>query len=368
MISLNNINLGKEEINNITHAISKGELSGLYGSYVKEFEKRVALYCDKRYGVATTNCTSAIHLALLSLGIGKKDKVVVPSYTNIGTLLGVLYTGATPVFVDCDSSKLTVPHYLIKNKIYDKKVKAVIVVHMYGNPTELFSDGYYLDYKREIPIIEDCAEAMGAFDDYGKLVGSYGKISCHSFYATKMITTGGEGGMAITDKKVLADKMRYYSNMCYDKEERYKCNNVGYNYRMTNIQAAIGVAQMQKLTNNLTKKRQIHKLYKKLFKNIDGVRLQHHLDGSACWMNCIMVDDYSIRDKIREYLYIKGIQTGDVFTPLHMQPIVKTKDKCPNAESIYKKGFLLPSGIDLGNEQIWYIYDTLKEGIRRYGK
>ncbi len=235
--------LDGNELKYITSAVKSGWISAA-GSFVEEFEKKFAEYCGVKYAVSVTTGTAAIHLALIAAGVKENDEVIIPCFTMIATAFAVCYTGAMPVFVDADVNTWNIDVDKIEEKI-TKKTKAIIPVHIFGLPCDM-DKIRRIARKYNLIIIEDAAEAHGA--EYRcKRVGAFSDISAFSFFANKNLTTG-EGGMVVTNKKKLYDKIKYYKNMCYtlNKPRDYVHNDIGFNYRMTNLQAAIGLAQTEK--------------------------------------------------------------------------------------------------------------------------
>ena len=244
--------IGQEEIRNVTEAVKSGWISSK-GQFIKDLEEQFARYFNVNFGASTSNGTSALHLALDALGIKMGDEVIVPTLTFIASANVVKYTGARPVFVDSHPDYWCIDPEKIEEKITDR-TKAIMPVHLYGHPCDM-DPIVRIAKKHDLFIVEDCAEAHGA-EYRGKKVGSFGIISCFSFYGNKIITTG-EGGMCLTNDKELAEKIRILRDHGMSPEKRYWHDVVGFNYRMTNLQAAIGVAQLAKLDKFIEKKRKI---------------------------------------------------------------------------------------------------------------
>ncbi|MCH7663277.1 MAG: DegT/DnrJ/EryC1/StrS family aminotransferase [Chloroflexi bacterium] len=249
-IPLIDTDFGELELEYITECITSGWISS-QGKYVKEFEEGFGSYCNRKFAVATSNGTCALHLALLTLGIGDGDEVIVPTLTFAATANAVMHAGATPVFVDSDAKSWNIDPDLIEEAITEK-TRAIIPVHLYGQPCDMKKIIEIAD-KFDLRIIEDAAEAHGATIGNNR-VGEFGDISCFSFYANKIITTG-EGGMCLTDNPDYNNKMRLLRDHGKEPGVYYIHNEVGYNYRMTNLQAAIGVAQLSKIEKYIKKKR-----------------------------------------------------------------------------------------------------------------
>lgn len=358
MIEVNEVRLGKEEIKNVVDALSRDKISGNKGTYIDLFQKSVAAYCDTEYGVSTSSGTAALHLALIALGIKKGDEVLIPNLTMAATAFAVIYTGAEPIPVDVDMHTWNIDANLIESSITDK-TKAIIPVHLYGNPCDMDRINKIAD-EYNLYVIEDCAEALGAEYKH-KRVGGFGIAGCHSFYASKMITTG-EGGMITTNNSNIRNDAESYKNMAFGVNHRYLHEDIGYNYRLTNIQSAIGLAQMRMIDNTVTKKRNLHSKYRNELQRSPMLEFQDEApDGrSVWWMNAVLADE---PNKIRKRLDRKGIRTGDVFYPIHRQPFIDDKELYPVSDEISEKGFLLPSSIYLHDDDIKHICKVIDGGL-----
>lgn len=333
------------------------------GSYVNKFENAFSEYCDCKYGIAVSNGTVAIHLALVALGITMGDEVIIPSFTMIATAYAVCYTGAVPVFVDADPLTWNIDVNKIEDKITDK-TKAIIPVHIFGNPCNM--DGIRkLADKYNLFIIEDAAESHGA-EYKGKKVGSFSDIAAFSFFANKNITTG-EGGMCVTNDEKLKDLCHYYKNMCFSVNgpRDYSHDNIGFNYRMSNLHAAIGLAQTEKAEFLKNKRIEHHQMYKNYLENCPGVIFQKDEDYSlnVCWMNAIVIDrdlyGYS-KDELVAHLNENGVDTRMLFKGMHRQKCLKEygcdcSGEFDVTDWLSQNGFYLPSGSDLKQEDIEYI-------------
>ena len=353
--------LGEEELKNVIEAVKSGWISSK-GKFIEEFERDFAKYCGVKYSVATANGTVALHLALKALGIGKGDEVIVPALTFVATANAVTYCNAKPVFVDSHPEYWCIDPEKIEEKI-TKNTKAIIVVHLYGHPCDM-------DWIKDIAedkglyVIEDCAEAHGA-EYKGKKVGSFGDIACFSFYGNKIITTG-EGGMCLTNNEESAEKMRILRDHGMSKERRYWHEVVGFNYRMTNLQAAIGVAQLKKLDDFIEKKRQIARWYAEELKELEDkelIRLHPEMSWAKCvyWMYSILIEDKAkiSRDELMRMLEENGIETRPFFVPMHMLPIYSRCKKLPIAEDLAKKGINLPSSVKMNKNQVDIVTSTI---------
>lgn len=329
------------------------------GKYVNKFEESFANYCGMKHGVATSNGTAALHLALLALGIGEGDEVIVPDFTFAATINCVLYTGATPVIVDIDEDTWCIAPKLIEEAITDK-TKAIIPVHIYGQPCEMdkICD---IAKKHNLYVIEDCAEAHGA-EFAGRKVGSFGDISCFSFYGNKVITTG-EGGMCLTNNEELDKKMRKIRDHGMSKEKRYYHDVIGYNYRMTNLQAAIGCAQVEKIDYILAWREQLEAKYRKAFEGIDGIKWQRNNienQKKITWLVSVLVPEEK-REGIINALKENGVDIRKFFYPLHMMDIYKeyAKAECKVSDKISKRGLNLPTTIEVDDKCIEKIRESI---------
>jgi len=273
--------LSKEELNNVIEAVKSGWISSK-GKFIPEFEEKFAHYCGVKYGIATSNGTVALHLALTALGIGPGDEVIIPTLTFVATANAVTYTGAKPIFIDSQPEYWCIDPEKIEEAI-TAKTKAIIPVHLYGHPCDM--DAILAIAKRHnLYVIEDAAEAHGA-EYKGRKVGSFGDISCFSFYGNKIITTG-EGGMCLTNDEKLAEKMRILRDHGMNPNKRYWHDVIGFNYRMTNMQAAIGVAQLKKLDGFIERKRNIAKWYTEELKDLAEQKILT-LSPEMSWAKCV---------------------------------------------------------------------------------
>jgi len=355
--------IGEEELKLVTEAVRSGWVSSK-GRFLKEFENNFANYIGAKYGVAVSNGTVGLHLAFTALGLSSGDEVIVPTFTFASVANAIIYTGANPVLVDSHPDYWCINPEEIEKKI-TSRTKAIIAVHLYGHPCDMnllmkLSRGYSLN------IIEDCAEAHGA-EYKGKKVGSFGDVSCFSFYGNKLITTG-EGGMCLTNNHALAEKMRTLRDHGMSSEKRYWHEVIGFNYRMTNLQAAIGVAQLKKIEEFIKRKREIAQLYSSLLKGVKGVILHPEMPWAknAYWLYSILVNGNaygSSRNELMEKLAEKGIETRSFFYPLHVMPPYKKyakNCKFPVSEKLSSTGISLPSSVKLKEKDMLEITYTIR--------
>jgi perosamine synthetase len=350
--------IGDEELQNVSAAVKSGWVSSK-GPFIEEFEKNFASYIGTKHGVSASNGTSALHLALAALGIRKGDKVLVPSLDFISVANAVTYVGAKPVFVDSHPTYWCMDPSKI-NKI-DKQTKAIIAVHIYGHPCDM-DKIMSIAKDHQLHVIEDCAEAHGA-EYKGKKTGSFGIISCFSFYGNKIITTG-EGGMCLTNDKALAEKMTILRDHGMNPQKKYWHDIIGFNYRMTNLQAALGVAQLKKIDHLISKKRGIALKYNKLLKDLPGVTPPPEMPWAknVYWLYSILVKA-TLRNKVIEHLETQGIESRPFFYPSHLMPPHKNNLSLPVAEELSARGLNLPSGTTLSENQIEEVIRSLRQSL-----
>lgn len=361
--------LAGNELKYVIDAVSTGWISSS-GKYVNEFERQFAEYCECEYGIAVCNGTIALHLALLALNIGKGDEVIIPSFTMIASAFAVCYTGAKPVFVDADKNTWNIDVQKIEEKI-TPKTKAIMPVHIFGKMCDMAEIQRIAD-KYNLYIIEDAAEAHGAIYN-GHKAGSLSNIAAFSFFANKNITTG-EGGMVVTNDKGIYDRARYFKNVCFplNGPRNYQHADIGYNYRMSNVVAAIGLAQVEKADEYRMMRIRNHEMYKKHLVNVPGIIFQSDSNEDAvdvCWMNTIVIDPEKYgrsKDEVIGHLKEKGVDTRLLFTGMHRQKALQDfgcdcAGEYPVCDWLTENGFYLPSGSNLSSETIEYICDVIKE-------
>ncbi len=332
------------------------------GRFVEEFEGLFAEFCRRKHAVAVTSGTAALHLALAALDIGPGHEVIVPALTIISCPNAVHQQGATVRVADARPDTWNIDPDDIRRKLTDR-TKAIMVVHTYGCPADMEAVED-ICRQHDLILIEDAAEAHGAIYK-GRRAGSFGDVSCFSFYANKIVTTG-EGGMLLTDDDDLARKIRRMKDLSFIPERRYYHREFGFNYRMTNIQAAVGVAQMTHAEESVRCRRRNAILYEERLKAVPGLRLPFEPPEteSVYWYYSIVVDDdFGIsRDKLMEHLERHGIESRNFFFPIHRQPIyphLKGED-CPVAEFLSARGINLPSGNTLTEDEIDYVTECIK--------
>jgi len=323
------------------------------GEFIEKFQFAFSKYIGVKYSAAVSNGTVALHLALLALGIGKDDEVIVPTLTYIASVNAITYTGAKPIFVDSLSDTWQMDPNDINRKI-TSKTKAILAVHLYGHPCDMDSL-LTITKENSLYLIEDCSEAIGS-KYKNKYVGSFGDIATFSFFGNKTITTG-EGGMVVTNDLTLIEKVIHLKGQGLSKHREYWHDIVGYNYRMTNICAAIGLAQLEKISEIINRKRFVVDNYKKFLD--DKFVIIHPEIGSvfhSYWMVSILVSDNNTRDKLRVLLNNSGVETRPFFYPVHTMPIYShLYNSNPIAEDLSCRGINLPSYPELSIEQIEFI-------------
>jgi len=334
------------------------------GKFVKRFEKDFAEFLGCTYAVSVCNGTAALHLALETLGIGPGDEVIVPSLTFIATANAVRYTGATAVFVDSEMETWNIDPNKIEEKI-TKNTKAIIPVHLYGQPAKM-SEIMSLAKKYDLHVVEDAAESHGA-EYQNQKTGSIGDIGVFSFFGNKIITTG-EGGMLVTNNEDIYQKACILRDHGMDPNKRYWYSKIGFNYRMTNMQAAVGCAQMERVENILQKKKHIAQVYRSSLEGFQNIIQppQNNWSKNICWLYSVVLDgeltQNGIRDQVIQQLYTKGIVCRPMFYPIHqMPPYQDSKYKLDVTDYLSKNGLSFPSYIDLENEEIKNICLQLKK-------
>ena len=359
--------LDGKELEYVTDCVKTTWISS-NGKYIPLFEEKFAEFCQTKYGVACNNGTTAIHLALESLGIGKGDEVIIPTFTMIATCNAVIYSGAKPVLVDSEMETWNMDPEVIEEKI-TPKTKAILVVHTYGHPVDM-DPILEIAQKHNLFVIEDAAEAHGG-EYKGKRCGSLGDVGCFSFYSNKIITTG-EGGMVVTNNEEYAGKARLLRNHAFSKP-RFIHHELGYNYRITNIQAAIGLAQMEQAEYLVNRRIENAKKYNSLLKDVEGVTIPPEKDWAknVYWMYSILIEDeFGLsKDEMMEKLKEKGVDTRSFFYGMHQQPIFKNgnDERFPDCTGLYpvadefsQKGLYLPSSGKLTNKEIETVVATIK--------
>lgn len=340
------------------------------GGFVERFEDMFAAAIGRKYGIAVCNGTAALDVTVAALQLGAGDEVILPSFTIISCATAVVRSGATPVVVDSDPVTWNMDVTKIE-KFITPRTKAIMVVHIYGLPVDM-DPIIKLAEKYNLKIIEDAAEVIGQrYRDTN--CGCFGEVSAFSFYANKHITTG-EGGMVLTDDKELADRCRRLRNLCFLPERRFVHEELGWNYRMTNLQAALGVAQLEALSSHLQRKREIGLLYSSLLNSVDNIELpvaNTTYANNLYWVYGVVLkeelptDAVSLIDRLRQM----GVGCRPFFWPMHEQPVFRrmglfSSVSLPVSERLARRGLYLPSGLALTDAQVKSCVKVFKRAIR----
>jgi perosamine synthetase len=339
------------------------------GPFVKRFEEKFAERVGRKHGIAVTNGTAALDVAVEALGIGPGDEVILPTFTIISCIQQIVRSGATPVLIDSDPTSWNIDVSQIEAKI-TSRTKAIMVVHIYGLPVDM---GPVLDIveRHGLKLIEDAAEVIGQTYQ-GRPCGSFGDISVFSFYPNKHITTG-EGGMIVTDDAGLERRCQSLRNLCFQPEQRFVHDELGWNHRMTNMQAALGLAQLERLDTFIARKRSMGKKYSEMLADVRGIQLPLVAEKYASniyWVYGLVLDGSVDIDakRVMRALAEKGIGTRPFFWPMHKQPVLEKmglfSGQCyPVAERLSRCGFYLPSGLALTDEQIYRVVDAVSDTV-----
>lgn len=363
MIPVNTPLLSGNELKYLTECIETGWISS-EGPFIKQFEEKFALYIGRKEGIAVANGSGALDIAVQALKIGSGDEVIMPTFTIISPAQSVVRAGAKPVLIDSDPVTWNMHVTQIEEKI-TSKTKAILVVHIYGLPVDM-DPIIELCKKHHLLLIEDAAEMHGQTYN-GKKCGSFGDISTFSFYPNKHITTG-EGGMIMVDDPELAERCRKLRNLAFEPiGRRFIHSELGWNYRMTNMQAALGLAQLEKIEDHIIKKRQIGKAYQAGLKDLKNFQLPMEKTEYAkniYWVFGLVADSEELCERTVNLLNSAGIGTRPFFWCMHEQPVFKNMglfggEKYPVAEKLARNGFYLPSGLGLSPQDIKHVIKKL---------
>lgn len=344
----------EKELEYVTDAIKTGYISSI-GPYVKKFEEGFSEYCETKHGIATTSGTTALHLALVAAGVKEGDEVIIPDLTMIATPNSVRYCGAKPVVVDSEPYTWNMNPDKIEEKI-TPKTKAILPVHLYGHPCDM-DPILEVARKHNLFVIEDAAEAHGA-EYKGKKAGSLGDMGCFSFYSNKIIACG-EGGMIVTDNDELAERARKFKDQAFEKEKRFWHKDVGFNYRMSNLHAAVGLAQLERIDEYVGIRIRNAYSYNSWLRDVEGITLppEEPWAKNVYWMYSVLVEDNfgMSRDELATALKEDGVDSRTFFYPVHTQPAYSrlySNETYPVAEDLSRKGINLPSGNTLTETEI----------------
>ena len=363
MIPVNRPIITKNDSKSILNAVKSGWISSA-GPEIKNFEKKLSNFIGKKYASTVSSGTAALEISLKCLDLKSEDEVIIPNFTIISNLLAVIKSGAKPIAIDCDLKTWNMDIDKVKKAI-TKKTKAIIATHIYGYPLEIDLIKK-ICLKKKIVLIEDAAEMIG-HEYKKKKCGFYGDLSIFSFYANKHITTG-EGGMILTNDKKIHKKVESFKNLCFGKINRYNHDDIGWNYRFTNLQAALGVSQLKRINSIIKRKKTIGKLYYKYLKDNKNFYIQSprfkKIENIYWVVGILILNKNFTADSIKKKLSNYGIDTRSFFWPMNKQRIIKKyniklKGNFKNSELISKYGFYLPSGLGTTKNEIKFICSKL---------
>lgn len=358
--------LDGNELRYLTDCIESGWISS-EGPYVARFEKEFAAHHGRKHGIAVCNGSAALEIAMAALRLGPGDEIILPTFTIVSCANAVIRAGATPVLVDCDPRTWNMDIAQVESRI-TPRTRAIMAVHIYGLPAEIGALRE-LAQKHGLHLIEDAAEAIGLkYQD--RLCGSFGEISTFSFYANKHVTTG-EGGMLLTDDDHLAARCRSLRNLCFQPPRRFVHEEMGWNMRMCNLQAAVGLAQLEKLEKTIARKQEIGGLYQQLLRDVPGLKLplpRTPDSENVYWIYGVVLDDKIPFDAVEAASRLSklNIETRPFFWCMHEQPSFQrlglfVGEHHPVSERIARRGFYLPTGLSLEPTQIEYVAEMLKK-------
>ncbi len=363
VIPVNEPLIGEAEHRNVEEALRSGWISS-EGPFLARFEKEWAEWCGAEHGVAVCNGTAALEIALGALDLKPGDEVIMPTFTIISCALAIIEAGATPVLVDSDPVTWCMDPEQVRRRI-TPRTRAILAVHMYGHPAEM-EPLQAMAREAGIDLIEDAAEAHGALYK-GRRVGGFGRMSCFSFYANKILTTG-EGGMVLCHSEQDAERLRSLRNLCFRKEKRFWHTELGHNFRMTNLQAAVGVAQAERIDDHVRRKKAIAGYYSARLASVGGLQLPAELPhvSSVFWMYGIVLDDSLPMDAVEFATRLRklGIETRPFFIGMHEQPALRDRglfrgEHYPVAERLARRGLYLPTGLTLTESQLARVCDAV---------
>lgn len=352
----------------LQQAVSSGYLA-TNGAFINKFETKLSKRLRSHQTVGLNSGTSALHLALVLLGVGQGDEVICQSFTFCASANPIVYLGGTPIFVDSEEESWNINPEILEDAILGrlalgKKPKAIIVVHLFGMPAKM-REILEIASKYNIPVLEDAAEAVGSTYQ-GQFCGTFGKLGIYSFNGNKIITTGG-GGAIISNDTSLIEKAKYLSTQAREDLPFYQHLEIGFNYRMINMAAAIGLAQLEKLDQFVQKRRQINQRYRELFKDFPGISFQTEYDDaySNFWLTTIIIDEKVTgfsNDRLRVQFFKNGIETRFLWKPLHLQPVYKTVPFYGGlvSEQLFLKGLCLPSSVNLSEQDQYRIFEIVE--------
>lgn len=348
------------EINYVTESVKSTWVRS--GKYLELFENKFAKFCNVSYATSTSSGTTALHLLMLAMGIKSGDEVIVPDLTYVASANSVSYVGAKPIFVDVDRDIWAISPEKIEARI-TKKTKAIMVVHLYGHPADMDAINK-IAHKYKIPVIEDACQAHGALYK-GKKVGSLSKAACFSFSGAKIITTG-EGGMIVSNDKKIIQRAININDDFMNNNRKFFHSDIGYNYRLTNLQAGLGLAQLENINTLLNMKIKNASIYTSLLKDQSLIQLppQKPWAKNVFWLYSIVLKKNNLRNKMMIYMDSKGIETRPFFVPMHKLPMYKQPGEFNNSDYLSKNGLSFPSGVGIKQNEIEYICSEIKKFIK----
>lgn len=368
-VPVNEPELGGNEKKYLEECIDTGWIS-FEGPFVKRFEEGMAKLAGRTYGVSVSNGSAALEAAVMALELGEGDEVILPAFTIISCAAPIVRAGAVPVLVDADPATFNMRAGEIEQKI-TPRTKAIMVVHIYGLPCDM-DPILKIAEEHHLAIIEDAAEMHGQTYK-GRPCGSFGDVSCFSFYPNKHITCG-EGGMVLTDDEALAERLKLVRNLFFSPKKRYVHEELGYNLRMTNLQAAVGCAQLERIEETVKKKRKIGQLYNEMFRDVEGLQLplvSTDYAENIYWVyGMVLTDDVPIdAEEMMKLLRAEGIGSRGFFWPMHEQPVFQKMglfagEHYPVAERLARRGFYVPSGLTITEDDQAYVAETVKKILR----
>jgi perosamine synthetase len=374
VIPVNEPVLGDQELQYVSECVRTGWISSA-GKFIDEFEQKWAAYCGRRYGVAVSSGTAALQIAVGCLGLEPGDEVIMPTFTIVSCALAIVYNGGIPVLVDSDPATWCMDVTQIEKRI-TPRTRAIMPVHIYGHPVDMDAV-VTLAEKHGLSIIEDAAEVHGAEYLSGRTVqdsawrrcGSFGTSSCFSFYANKLITTG-EGGMVLTDDAAIAERARSLRNLCFQSHRRFFHESLGFNFRLTNLQAAVGLAQLGRIDEIVARKRWMGGEYNHRLKGLTALQLptEEPWARNVYWMYGVVLAEETRMDasQFARRLGERGVETRPFFLGMHEQPVFLRRglflnEQYPVAETLARQGLYLPSGLALTEEQLSRVCEAVRE-------
>jgi perosamine synthetase len=374
LIPVNEPRFGEKEAEYVSECVRTGWVSSA-GNFLTKFEEGWAAYCGRRYGIAVSNGTAALQLAVSCLGLNPGDEIIMPSFTIVSCALAAVYNQLKPVLVDCDPETWCLDAGQIEPKI-TPRTRVIMPVHIYGHPVDM-DPVLNLADKHGLAVVEDAAEAHGAgyLADRGtpaeqwRLCGSFGDLSCFSFYANKLVTTG-EGGMVLTDNPKLAEQLRSLRNLCFQPERRFYHEQAGFNFRLTNLQAALGFAQIERMPEIAAQKQRMGREYSRRLKDVGGLQLpvEKPWAHSVYWMyGVVLKPEAKINsEEFAGALAKRGVETRPFFLGMHEQPVFQRmglfrNEHYPVTENLARRGLYLPSGLALTDKQMEIVVNAVRE-------